>query len=253
MADPFENSRRKIVRAHEHISDLEREGKLYWDSNPYKIVIEPDPQQPGHEIHKLRLTTPLPASFSSLTADAVHNLRSALDNACYEIAVGAGRVKPKHAAFPFAGSAIEFENTMRGRCRDIPEEIYPLFRAYQPYKGGNDLLWALNQVSNTDKHALLAVGLGSALGSMHATGGMIRMYINPPWDSVKQEIELGVFMADPIFESKYQIDFSVCLAFDDIQIVGGKAVVPVLKHFASVVQDIVAGIQAESRHLGFVK
>jgi hypothetical protein len=146
MPDPFETSRRKIARAKVHIADLERETRVFFDARPYTVVVELDPEEPKHQVHKLKFDRPLPDSFAALTADAIHNLRSALDNVGYGLAVAAGRVNAKYTAFPFAGGVVEFDNSIKGRSKDIPEEIHAVFRAYKPYKGGNDFLWALNEV-----------------------------------------------------------------------------------------------------------
>src|SRR3990167_3014086 len=125
VPDTFASSRRKIARAKEHIVYLERETGLFFAEPPYSVVVDPDPNEPKHEIHKLRFNRSLPDSLADLTADAIYNLRSALDNIGYGLAVSAGMVNPKYTAFPFAGSAIEFENGIKGRCKDIPGKIHP--------------------------------------------------------------------------------------------------------------------------------
>jgi hypothetical protein len=50
----------------------------------------------------------------------VINLRSALDNAGYSIAVAAGKPNAKHCAFPFAGSLDDLVKAV-GRCTDLPK------------------------------------------------------------------------------------------------------------------------------------
>jgi len=242
MADPLEVSRRKVARAKEHIADLEREWGLFCGPRPYSVVIEPDPDEPLHDVHKLKFNRSLPDTFANLTVDAVHNLRSALDNAGYGLAVSAGRTNPKHTAFPFAGSAAEFDNALKGRSKDIPEEIYPLFRAFQPYRGGNNFLWALNEVAITDKHKLLAVAIASLLGNVTGTGALVRMPINPVWDRLKQEIELVTCAAGhPV---KYHAEFSLYLTFDEIPVAAGEPVLKVLDYFVEIVEEIFARIEA---------
>lgn len=251
MADPFGICRRKIARAKKHIADLERETGLFFAEPPYSVVIDPDPDEPKREVHKLRFNRSLPDSIADLTVDAVQNLRSALDNVGYGLAVSAGGVNPRHTAFPFAGSAAEFENNMKGRCKDIPEEIHPLFRAYQPYRGGNDFLWALNEVSVTDKHKLLTIALGSLLGNMVGEGALVRMPINPIWDSLKQEIQLATCFAGSAV--KYHAEFALFVVFDEIAIVGGEPILKVLHYFVDIAEDILSRIEAEARRLGIVR
>ena len=149
-----------------------------------------------------------------------------------------------------AGSAIECENGIKGRCKDIPGKIHPLFRAYQPYRGGNDFLWALNEVAITDKHKLLAIAVGSMLGNMVAEGGFVRMPVNQVWDSLKQEIELATWVAGSTV--KYKAEFALFIAFDEIPVVGGEPVLRVLDYFANIVEDILLQIETEARRLGIV-
>jgi hypothetical protein len=250
MPDPLESSRRKIARAKEHIANLEREMAAFLEARPYTAVVELDPKEPKHEVHKLRFNRGLPDTFSNFTSEAVHSLRDALDNAGYGLAVAAGGVKPKFTAFPFAGSAIEFENGMKGRCKDIPEEIRAIFRAYQPYKGGNDFLWALNEVAVADKHKLLTIALNSLLGDVFGEGAIHHIPLNPTWNSLKREIEvLTGFAGHPM---KCDIEISLFIAFDEIPFVAGEPVLKVLSYFVDIVQDILSRIEVEARRLGLI-
>ena len=135
MAHPFEAAHRKVARAKEHISNLKGETFAFFQAHPYIRVTETDPEDPRREIHKLQFTKGLPDLFYALTSDALHNLRDSLDNAGFALAMAAGNTHPLHAAFPFGGSAAEFENSL-GRSKDIPKEFHSLFRSYGPYKGG---------------------------------------------------------------------------------------------------------------------
>jgi hypothetical protein len=241
MANSFGTSRRKVERAKAHIAELEKETTLFFANRPYSVVIDPDPNSPIHEVHKLRFTKSLPDSFFDLTVDAVQNLRSALDNACYGLAIAAEKVKPRFAAFPFAGSKDDFDNAIKGRSKDVPEYIYPIFHGYQPYRGGNDFLWALSEVSNTDKHKLLTIGLGSLLGDVVGEGALVQMPINPTWDKLKHEIELATCLAGSAV--KYRANFSLFVAFDEIPIVGGEPILKVLHYFVEIVEDILSHIE----------
>jgi len=41
-----------------------------------------------------------------------------------------------------------------GRAKDLPKEIHSLFCGFQPYRGGDDVLWALNEVCVADNTKL---------------------------------------------------------------------------------------------------
>jgi hypothetical protein len=205
MADLFESSRRKIARAKAHLADFDRQMHVFLRENPYRYVTYPDPQHPEHVIHKLRFEKGIPDSLIDLTDESIHHLRSCLDVAVYSLVAATGKVRPKSTAFPFAGSVGDFENNMKGRCKDVPEEIYPLFRAFKPYKGGDDVLWALNEVCVREKHTLLGMALGSHLGGVTLTGGVVRMHLAPPWDRLKNEIGIGTFVRGTDLHYKAEI------------------------------------------------
>lgn len=250
MAHPFEGAYRKVARAKEHISTLESETVAFFKAKPYIRVAEPDPKEPHLEVHKLRFTQGFPDLFATLASDALHNLRDSLDNAGYALAVAAGKTHPLHTAFPFAGSAADFENSL-GRCKDIPKEIHTLFRAYGPYKGGNDFLWALNRLAVTDKHKLLTIALNSQLGNVHAEGAIHHIPVNPIWDGAMREIEVFTgFVGHPV---KGKIEISLFVAFDEVPFVTGEPVLKVLDYFVELVEDILSRLDTEARRLGIFK
>ena len=129
----------------------------------------------------------------------------------------------ENRGFPFAGNAIQLANAL-GRSKDIPDRIQSLLCGFQPYKGGNDLLWALNEVANTDKHRMvIPIGQGLARygASVRGTG-----YFSMPdphvWDRAKNEmklIELG-----PGATHTYDFGFQFFIAFHDIEFIDGKSV-----------------------------
>jgi hypothetical protein len=249
MSDPFETSRRKIGRAKEHIADLEREAEVFWQTNERSIIVEPDPVYSDEEIHNLKFAQSLPARFSDLTADAVQNLRSSLDDAVYGVAVAAGKLRPKYATFPFGRDAVAFEGFMKARCKDIPRDLYPLFRAYQPYRGGDYALWELNQISITDKHKLLRIRL---LG--HLPGG-VPMIIEAPWDRLKNQFKFEGYVAgigSEFYEKKGLTPF---IAFDDIPDALPalpKTVPEILAIFLNSVEYFLRDLRTVSRRLGYI-
>ncbi len=134
MPDAFESSRRKIYRAKKHLADLKREIKSFAANNQqfYEPFTEPHANKPEHVVTKIRLIVNIPDQLCEMTGDIVNNLREALDHAMHGIAVAAGCKDPKSAYFPFSGDPTTFEASLNGRCKDVPKEIYPLLRSYQP-------------------------------------------------------------------------------------------------------------------------
>jgi hypothetical protein len=134
MADPLESARLKLARGKKHVDDLKAELRAFNDTHPYEKVIEPNLEAFGQVHLKVKLTKPIPKSITVIVGDAACNLRDALDHAVYGIAAANGST-PKEAYFPFARNSASFENTLKGRCRDVPQEIYPVFPSAKAIPG----------------------------------------------------------------------------------------------------------------------
>src|ERR1035437_7105144 len=249
MSNPFESSRRKIARAKEHFLNLHREIEKFTLVKPYERVIEPHPDEPDHTIHKIKMTKELPSSIADTTADLVQNLRNALDNAAYAVAVASGKVEPKFTAFPFAGSIAQMANSL-GRSKDLPKEIQSLFCGFQPYLGGDDILWALNEICNGDKHKIvipIGTGMVRVAGGIEVTG-----YFSMPephvWNRTKNEMNLSRW---GLTRNSNTISSSVSLKRLTIfRSWTASQSLESLTSCAGKVERIVVCIEAESRRLG---
>lgn len=81
---------------------------------------------------------------------------------------------------------------MNGRCKHLPKKIVDLLRAFKPYKGGDNRLWALNELCNTNKHASIrpvAIASGG-IEYRNITANDRASVIPPVWDRAKNEMEL---------------------------------------------------------------
>jgi hypothetical protein len=250
LSDPLESSRRKLARAKEHFADLQRKISEFEDSDPYIRVEEIHPDKINHLVHKVKLTHPLPTSFENITVDLVGNLRSSLDKAGYAVAVASGVKNPRFSAFPFAGSVADLENSLAGRCKDIPKQIQLLFRGFQPYPGGDDLLCALNEICNADKHKIIKpIGTGVIRTHVNVRGiGFAGIPRHPVWDSAKNEMELITLGPGAKFECEFE--FRVFVAFSEIKAVEGHPVLGVLDALIRKVEGILLAIEAEAKHIG---
>jgi hypothetical protein len=258
MSDPFASSRSRLAWAKETlIPDLNKRLWEFNNLNPYAKVIEPDPQKPDWEIHKIKLVQPFPEAFANIASDVVVNLRSALDNAGYAIAVATGKPDARNTAFPFAKDVANMASSI-GRSADLPKEIQSLFCGFQPYRGGNDFLWALNELCNGNKHKFLT-SMGTIMwrGAV-AVKGFGRPFSMPDphkWDSANNEmvvVRLGPIQV-PDATWNYDFDFFPFVAINEIPVVEGKPVLAVLSQFCLIVNNILTAIEAESRRLGIVK
>ena len=138
--DYFESSRIRLTRAKELIGDFKTQAETFLKSRPFEGVSEVN-QEKTHQEFKVRFTQPLPTRLTSLAVDAIENLRASLDNVLFSVTRAAGNTSAHpHAHFPFCSELGKFENTIKGRCKDLHGDIVSLSRHYRPYGGGDDVL-----------------------------------------------------------------------------------------------------------------
>jgi hypothetical protein len=242
-ADPFKSSKDCIAWANDHLIELERE-MLSFNKDAYARVVEPDTDG-VHEIHKFKLVKPMPRSFAGRTRDIINNLRSALDQAMFAL-VG------KFQYFPIRNSEPEFNEAIDRLLKKVPKEICDLISGFKPYKGGNDLIWTLNKLSNTNKHGTISpiavVTQGMSFTSVSIAGNT--SFQVPYWDRAKNEM----ILARNRRGSKFNMDIHLVMfiAIYDVEFVDKEPVLDVLKAFVSIVESIVMAIEAESKRIGLL-
>jgi len=251
MSDPFHSSKYSLARAKQHISDLERQVSEFIKTKPYTFVVEIDPNT-SEEVHKVKLTKPVPVALPGIALDAANNLRSALDQAIYAVILLATGKKVKNAFFPVARTEADFENAVRGRLKELPKEIVDLIRALKPYKGGNIPLWVLNVFCNTNKHAAIAPVIITRGGRMRARGVAAPGFTMPfpVWDGTKNEMEL--FRQPVGSASNVEIEITYHVAVSDVELMENAPIGLVFDKFLSVVEGIVMALEAEAQRLGLI-
>jgi hypothetical protein len=252
MTDPFEAAKRKYARANEHFAELHKKITEYDKAKPYERIVEPDPNNPENNVHKIKLKQLPPPELADITGDMLHNLRSALDVAAHTVAIGSGVANPKFSAFPFAGSLAQMANSL-GRSKDIPVPIQSLFVGFQPYPGGDDALWALNEMCVTDKHKML-IPVGNLVvrtaADVRGTG-----YFSMPephvWD--KERNEMVLITLGPGAEFNCHFEFHMFVAVSGIRLVDGMPILDTLLHMGHSVENILTVLEFESKRLGYTK
>lgn len=139
----------KIERAKELISEFELASQAFLETHPFSAVSHFDPQK--HEVSFLvREGHVIPARLASITADALHNLRSSLDILWHQV-WSKGPSGRRKQYFPL----FENAHALEGRFKSVGPGRYKtavdVLRTVRPYKS-NRLLWALNEMDNRDKH-----------------------------------------------------------------------------------------------------
>ena len=173
----------KIERAKKHIVDLESEIKTFFDSKPYEIRANYNPQM-GKLGHYVVRADPVPNSIPATAGDAIHNLRSVIDHIAQQLFLigpnGEAGSKSWHK-FIVRDSASDFEAALKGVIKDLRPDAIDVFRSIEPYKGGKGHeLWVLHQLDIIDKHRLL-ITVGSAFQSVD-----LMPYLSNLWDRSRE-------------------------------------------------------------------
>ncbi len=173
MDDPLLGARLKIERARQHLESLQHETRVFTDSNPYRTVIEPDPET-GDQVVRIRLAQPerrIPLRLGLIAGDAIHCLRSALDHLAWQLAV-IGDGPDRFTRFPLFDDAHEYRRQEHRVLHGIVKGHRARIEALQPYhvkvrveagtlldRGDpritNVALMAIGRLDNADKHRLI--------------------------------------------------------------------------------------------------
>jgi hypothetical protein len=171
----------KTARAKHHIDDLECEIRDFLSRGTFNVASETG-QGPGEIVYRLQMSEPIPIGFSTTIGDALHNLRSALDCAAFEMAcrhVRRNLTEPdeRACAFPIYGTRDGLDRFFsdKSRAHLFGTSQQEAIRAVQPghlydsvaeearkrldrdREVAFDHLYLLNRLSNIDKHRRLHV------------------------------------------------------------------------------------------------
>ena len=252
MADPFESPKRQLKRGKRDIARIEKRFQTFLKQVRHTQLVELNADGSEYLV-KIRFTKRIPVSVSETAYTAIDALRSALDQVGYSAAIAAGKVNPKKTHFPFGDDAAGLENTITGHkaCKDIPAEIVALFRSFQPYKGGNDALWALNKLRHSFHTAIIPTNIHT--GGMHIEwakiSGPSKIFL-PRYDADKNEIIIASLGTDGKFEYKGRI--ALTISFDTIELLEGAPIFDVLRAMTAEVERVLVATEAECRRIGFI-
>jgi hypothetical protein len=246
MPISFKDSTYSINRAKKHFEDFKRQVLEFSENDPCTQLIELDADT-GERVLKYKLVKSMPDDLIGLATEIVNHLRSALDQAVFAFNPDR-RIRGQY--FPFASDETHFENAVRGRCKYLPQEIVDLIRRSKPYKGGNNTLWALNQLSGTSKHGFLTpigmVGRSIFHRYTKVSGGV--SLNSPHWNREKNEMEIARLRPGATMESNFEI--TIFIALCDVDFVSGQPAVAVLNEFINMVEGILMAFEGGARSLG---
>lgn len=198
----------RLERSQQHLDALGLSVKAFRERETYDITLSRNVQRNS----KLRLIAiykelePVPVEWSLLVSDAIHNLRSALENAVWALSVRnvgeAGVLRPGDVHFPIHRHERDFDVAARRALVHLSDEERALVKRLQPFNAEPDEpdphpLLLLHDLNRVDKHRELSVVLHS-LAAYH-----IQLTPRPPDAVIHQSstvrLEHGAVLASVEF------------------------------------------------------
>jgi hypothetical protein len=139
----------KVQRAKRHLEELSNAIQSFFASDPYKCSGKPDLQARKVD-YTMDSVENVPDEIPLIAGDIIQNLRAALDHAAYKLylkGIGCSAVST-NIYFPISDSKQQYDQTKGGKTQGIPASDLAKIDAVQPYKDGNDLLWAIHKLNS---------------------------------------------------------------------------------------------------------
>lgn len=236
----FEGAYLKLERAKQHIRDLEAVCKAYVDTRPYGYRIHGKADKWARLTVSVYFTESMPSGLGVVLGDVVHNLRSALDHAVWElIGLDAG-TQDRFTKLPSGDDRISFEASARGTKtpRQDTKDFLVHLAIYPDGRG--DPLHGLNLLNNADKHRIITPVARSATVSGIATMDLKtgqRFEVGPVASDPDTNDNIAVFTGFPGHgidaNQEFQLSFEIC--FGETDAFPEQPVIPTLLHLAEAV------------------
>ncbi len=166
---PLDGARGKIVRATQHAVALRQHCQRYTSGRPAVLSVEQSEQGQAVDI-VLESTENPPPYLGAILGDIAHNLRSALDQLTWQLALIGPRAaeleQPKvsrRIQFPISDSRAQFDGLVVGFLDEDSQGRIGRWQPFNNLEAGTHLvnpLAILRAISNTDKHRLLVPAVG---------------------------------------------------------------------------------------------
>jgi hypothetical protein len=250
MPDYLVGVREKLKRAKKHVEDLSANVGAFGKTDSYRVVSDEDPNS-GDLVFHLRIKTDIPAEeWAAIIGDAVQNTRSALDHlACALVSRESGEsALTRRTCFPISREAQELKAATSPEVKGMRQDAADAIRALDPYKEGNDTLWAIKALNDRDKHRLLLVVATETVGVTINMGRKFGLHIPFTIRPAALPDEFPVKDGDVVFTIKKAArgsdddehpDFTFDISFHEPEIIERQPVIPTLINYIGYVEDVV--------------
>ena len=144
----------KVGRAAKHIDEL---NVLFQEHRPFTYVLEGNAKTGERAIYGKKNEAVIQQA-ALICGDVVHNIRAALDHAYWEIVSPHITKGQANVQFPFSKTAAHLDETIRKRlAHQVSDAFFKAMRAFEAHgeRGGNELLYLIDQLDIPDKHRSL--------------------------------------------------------------------------------------------------
>jgi hypothetical protein len=159
----IEAIRLKLERAQEHLRTMTLAMDDYVKRRPRSYGIESVDRSPTTSFrYVLRLAEPVPPMLSVILGEAIHDMRSALDQCVFQLyAANNGGKERSGTAFPIVTEPQEYQKHRRDDIRGLGAGVKDFIEKLQPYPDRtlpvHDSLCSLNALWNRDKHRMVHI------------------------------------------------------------------------------------------------
>jgi len=214
----------------------------------YEIRTEDEPGTLNRLVKAFRIIE-IPIRASTILGDALGQIRSSLDHLAVGLAKFNGAENTRTVSFPFAKTKKNFESDfIQNQIKKLSQKHIKMICDLEPYKGGNDLLWAINEACNTDKHDLLVpvtpfqkgISRGEAKvtkqGILGEEGSGVELFNPKDWSKAEE----GVLLArvPPKIKLEMSFDLSVDMVFGKIELLEGNPIFTNLEKMRNLAEHI---------------
>ena len=156
LTDRFPSAFAKLQWAKRHIEQLDSQSNAYLRER-LKLTVQDSMRQ---RVMTVTYQGELPTNFGLMIGDVATNLRATLDHIIWYLVSPhlTADDRQEDVSFPFPRTKDRLEKAIKNalinragpRAADIIRDI-------QPYPNGDDDLWNLNKLANSDKHRIIAI------------------------------------------------------------------------------------------------
>jgi hypothetical protein len=223
--------------ARAQIPILEQELKSWFESPAYLIVEDLHPEM-GTKFFKLQVNQKLPNTINAGVGAVIDSIRTSLDLLTSALAARNGVSTGCDCHFPIYTTAEDFTDpknvAQREKCLSAGER--QIIEELKPYRGGNDLLFALRQFDTLRKRERLIdvyLAPGAVLHTPEAQASGFKL--NPKWPRFEDGAVLG---RTNINSPASGFDIVVDITFSEVDLISAQSVIETLRQFVRLADEI---------------